>query len=135
MAVTIDTDNDPYIFCYGTTAEVLAHLEAQNVPEQSIIGIWYSSAGAKTPHYERILGSAGSGSDGDKNQTFDLAHTPTSNSLLLAVSQAIRHPTDDWTLSTATVTFLCEIYDADIILAYYEYGDASTAYTACVYRR
>lgn len=42
MAVTVDTTNDPYIHASGTTAEVLAHLKAQNVPSSEVVGIWFN---------------------------------------------------------------------------------------------
>ena len=42
MAVTIDATNDPYIHASGTTAEVLAHLKAQNVSEGAVLGFWFN---------------------------------------------------------------------------------------------
>lgn len=40
MAFGVDAAADPYIHVHGTTAEVLAHLAAQNVPISQVIAIW-----------------------------------------------------------------------------------------------
>ena len=42
MAVTVDDSAAPWVHAYGTTAEVLAHLKAQNVAAGDVIAIWYN---------------------------------------------------------------------------------------------
>jgi hypothetical protein len=53
MTVTIDAAGDPYIHAHGTTAEVLAHLAAPNVPISQVIAIWDASAGPTNCVYRR----------------------------------------------------------------------------------
>jgi hypothetical protein len=53
MTVTVDAANDPYIHAHGTTAEVLAHLKAQNVAEGSVIAIWNATEGPANCVYRR----------------------------------------------------------------------------------
>lgn len=53
MTVTIVTTSDPYIHAYGTTAEVLAHIKAQNVPASQIITIWDATVGPTNCVYRR----------------------------------------------------------------------------------
>lgn len=53
MSVTIDATADPYIHAHGTTAEVLAHLAAQNVPSSQVIAIWDATEGPTNCVYRR----------------------------------------------------------------------------------
>ena len=53
MSVTVDATSDPFIHAHGTTAEVLAHLKAQNVPGSAVISIWDATAGPTNCVYRR----------------------------------------------------------------------------------
>ena len=55
MTVTIDAAADPFIHAHGTTAEVLAHLKAQNVPASQVIAIWDATIGPTNCVYRRQL--------------------------------------------------------------------------------
>ncbi len=53
MSLIVDAAGDPYIHAHGTTAEVLAHLKAQNVPGSQVIAIWDATAGPTNCVYRR----------------------------------------------------------------------------------
>jgi len=53
MTVTVDATADPYIHAHGTTAEVLGHLKAQNVPILQVVTIWDATVGPTNCIYKR----------------------------------------------------------------------------------
>lgn len=82
-----------------------------------------------TPREENINGSDLSGSNAAKNRTYTLAYSnPSSTGMSITVQGAALHPTSDFTLSGATLTFVNEIFDADVIrIVYYTTTAASTS--------
>lgn len=42
--VVVDADSDPYIHVSGSVTEVCSHLKDQNVPEKSVISIWFNGS-------------------------------------------------------------------------------------------
>ena len=67
---------------------------------------------------ERKRGSDLNGTDGATNRALTLANTPAN--LLVFVNGVLLTLTEDYTVSTDTITFLGAIFNSDFITAHYE---------------
>lgn len=84
---------------------------------------------SSTARHEDLAGSALSGSSGAVNRTYALAYSGVVAATIVVHKQGVfLHPTDDYTVSSSTLTFLGEVYnDESVDIAYYTLDGVSAS--------
>lgn len=136
----IDGVNETFVVVYnpfsGTTKPYLNGIRLKYVDDYTVIGKVFTLtsppdigskffvdyftndfAGSGT----HVTGEVPSGTVDGVNDTFTLAHTPTAGTLKLFVGGVRLKETDDYTLSTNTITFITPPQSGSNILADYTY--------------
>lgn len=79
-----------------------------------------------------FLGSSLSGTDGATSRTYTLGQSPNSNSIIIFVNGLLVHPTYDYTLSGAVITFVNSMWNDSVITIIYDAipGGTGSMYTS-----